>query len=86
MRNWDSRFGTRDPQPSPVTRRYWAQGDVELPIGRTTHPNKPNRFKFWWFNQIDGFRPKQTQAAYLPMLSIGYSEIRAGFCKKQNGW
>jgi hypothetical protein len=41
--------------------------------------NKPNRFKFWWVKKIDGFRPKQTQAIYPSMLSIGYSEIRAIF-------
>ncbi len=43
-----------------------AQRDVGFPIGSTTNPNKPNRFKFWGINQIDGFRPRQTQAIYLP--------------------
>jgi hypothetical protein len=38
--------------------------------GEATHRNKPNRFKFWWVNQIDRFRPKQTQVIYLPCCQL----------------
>ena len=32
--------------------------------------NKPNRFNSWWVKKIDGFRPKQTQAIYLPCCQL----------------
>jgi hypothetical protein len=37
----------------------------DLRWGRTTHPNKPNRFKSWCVNQIDGFPPKTKPTIYL---------------------
>jgi hypothetical protein len=49
-RNWDSRLETFRPTAQPGTRRYWAKGEMGFRFGRTTHPNKPNRFKFWWVN------------------------------------
>ena len=52
--------------------------------GRTTHPNKPNRFKFWWVNQIDGFRPKQTQGIYLPCCQLDTTKFGPVF--EKNGW
>jgi hypothetical protein len=55
-----------------------AQGDMDFPMGRRTHPNKPNRFKFWWVNQIDGFPAQANPSRLSCMLSTGYSEIRAG--------
>ena len=62
VRNWDSRFETSEPT-APGRR-----GDFRW--GRTTHPNKPNRFKFWWVNEIAGFRPRQSQDIYLPCCQL----------------
>jgi hypothetical protein len=52
--------------------------------GGTSNPNKPNRLKFWWVNQIDGFRPKQSRAIYLPCYQLDTGEIRAAF--ETNAW
>jgi hypothetical protein len=46
-RNWDSRLETSDRRPSPGTRRTGPRARWNFRFGRTTHPNKPNRFKFW---------------------------------------
>jgi hypothetical protein len=73
VKNWDPRFKTSYRRP---------HGEVGFPMGRTTHPDKPNRFKFWWVNQMDGFQPKQAQANLSSMLSIEYSEIRAGLLER----
>jgi hypothetical protein len=64
--------------------RPTAQGDVGFPIGRRINPNKPNRFKFWWVNQIDGFRPRQSQAIYLPCCQL--DTARFGPVFEENGW
>ena len=50
--------------------------------GRPTHPNKPKRFKFRWVNQIDGFRPKQTQGIYLPCCQLDTTKFGPAFLKK----
>jgi hypothetical protein len=57
---------------------------VGFPVARTTHPNKPTRFKFWWVNQIDGFRRKQTQAIDLPSCQLDTAKFGPGF--EKNGW
>jgi hypothetical protein len=55
-----------------------------FPIERTTRPNKPNRFKFWWINQIDGLRPEQTQAIYLPFCELDTAKV--GLFFEKNKW
>jgi hypothetical protein len=52
-------------------------------MGRTTNPNKPNGFKFWWVNQIDGFRPKQTQVIYLPSCELDTAKFGLFFEKSK---
>ena len=49
---------------------------------RIANPNKPNRLKFLWVNQIDGFRPKQTQVIYLPCCQSDTAKLGPVFGKK----
>jgi hypothetical protein len=50
-------------------------------LGRTS---KPNRLKFWRVNQIDRFRPKQSQAIYLPCCQLDTAKFGPVF--EKNGW
>jgi hypothetical protein len=52
--------------------------------GGQVNPSKPNRLKFWRVNQIDRFRPKQSQAIYLPCCQLDTAKFGPVFGK--NGW
>jgi hypothetical protein len=74
VRNWDPRIETSDRRP----RATWDFRGRGQPT-----PNKPNRFKFLWVNQIDGFRPKQNQAVYLPCCQLDTTKFAPLFRKNE---
>jgi hypothetical protein len=75
-RSSDSRFET--------SGRPTAQGDVGISDGKDNPSKQTQRLKFWWVNQIDGFRPKQTQAIYLPCYQLDTAKFGPAF--EKNGW
>ena len=57
------------------------QTDAGFRLGRKPSPNKPNGFKFWWVNQINGLRPKQTQVIYLQYRELNTAKFGLFFEK-----
>jgi hypothetical protein len=81
VRNSDSRFEISGRRLSPVPDGTRPR---ETRNFRIANPNKPNRLKFWWVNQVDGFRPKQTQVIYLTCCQSDTTKLGPVFGK--NGW